>query len=314
MLVIFLGAGFSAAVGLPLAKDLFAEVPTVDVITRQRLVQRVIERWSHWGSRTGGAPEEYLSHLEVEGGREWQDAVRYVALTIALKMGRVEYVGANPRVTRHNLDRTSPDLHEIFWEAIFGATPNVCVITTNYDVLPERGIRHMPRPRKHRPGFHYGFGPEELAGGGYPSYSHIQKIKTSGTVPLLKLHGSVSWSVRNGHVVHYHDCRPGVRGDALIVAPIKGKQKANLLIPIWEQAAISLKVADQWLFIGYSLPLYDEQILNLLRENSGHRPRILVSDTNPSICEWYKSQLDLPVENLGGLIEMLPLIAEVLHK
>ena len=53
--------------------------------------------------------------------------------------------------------------------------------------------------------------------GAIPSYSHIEKISASGTVPVYKLHGSISWSHRDRQLVRYHDCRPAIRGDAAIV-------------------------------------------------------------------------------------------------
>jgi hypothetical protein len=43
--VIFLGAGFSFIAGVPLASQLFDRRPEVDRITRQKLVERVLERW-----------------------------------------------------------------------------------------------------------------------------------------------------------------------------------------------------------------------------------------------------------------------------
>ena len=56
-------------------------------------------------------------------------------------------------------------------------------------------------------------------------------------MPLLKLHGSISWSVRHGELVKYHDCRPAIRGDAAIVAPILKKTVPRYLRPIWTAAA-----------------------------------------------------------------------------
>src|SRR5262249_44487649 len=152
-----------------------------------------------WHRVNSGSPEEYLADLQQSGGSEWFDAQWYVGLVIALPMGRVELVGMNPMITRHNLNRTTGvQAHEAFWSAIFRRTEDISVITTNYDILPERGIRHTRRPRVPRPGFHYGWGPEPLEGGGYPSYSHIQKISAAGSVPIHKLHGSISWSHRDG--------------------------------------------------------------------------------------------------------------------
>ena len=75
-------------------------------------------------------------------------------------MGQLRFVGANLTVTKHNLDRRSFPALETFWDILFGVLTEVSVVTTNFDILAERGLRHVPRPRAKRPGFHYGFGPE----------------------------------------------------------------------------------------------------------------------------------------------------------
>jgi hypothetical protein len=72
----------------------------VDRIVRQRLVERVMDRWHEWQAAEGGKPEQYLSFLEKQGGKEWVNAVWFVALRIALKMGSVEHVGGKPAVMR----------------------------------------------------------------------------------------------------------------------------------------------------------------------------------------------------------------------
>ena len=180
------------------------------------------------------------------------------------RRAQLETVGTGLAITKHNLDRTSVPALERFWDALFRTRTDVSVITTNFDVLAERGLRHVPRPRVPRPGFHYGFGPAELAGGGYPSYAHIQKISAAGHVPLLKLHGSVSWSVRDGKLVKYHDCRPAIRGDAAIVAPIVAKTIPAYLRPTWAVARTHLGRARMWIVVGYSLPPYDQSVRSLL--------------------------------------------------
>lgn len=292
MLAIFLGAGFSHVGGVPLAPQLFGHKPDVDRITRQQLVERVMSDWEKWHARNGGQPEEYLAFLQEHAERKWLDAVWYVSLVIALEMGRVQYVGMNRTITRHNINRTTQvETHEMFWSTIFRQTYEVSVITTNYDVLPERGLRHEPRPRVPRPGFHYGNGAEHLAGGGYPSYAHIQKITISGSVPILKLHGSVSWSFRAGKLIHYHDCRPAIRGDAAIVAPVTAKTLPKYLNSIWDQAAEVLSSSATWIIVGYSLPEYDLLVRRLLAENSAHQPRIHVFDPNSDVARKYKALL-----------------------
>ena len=285
MISVFLGAGFSAPAGVPLASQLFDARPEVDRITRQRLVDRVLENWNQWRVKTGRSPEEYLAYLQGRGGRAWADAQWYVGLAIALTMGRLEVVGSQPTITRHNVGRTSGvDSHEAFWTAIFRRTEEVSVITTNYDILPERGIRHEPRPRVPRPGFHYGWGTEALAGGGYPSYSHIQKISASGSVPIYKLHGSVSWSCRDAQLVRYHDCRPAIRGDAAIVAPVTAKTVPPYLKSVWANAGSALASSQAWIVVGYSLPGYDELVQDLLRQSACQQLVVHVFDPDVHVA------------------------------
>lgn len=282
--------------GVPLARDLFSEEPAVDRITRRRLVERVLARWRQWQGMTGGTPEEYIAHLADYGGPDFLDAVWYVSLLIALKMGRLENVGMRPTVTRHNLDRTTGvESHETFWTTIFRRTKSVAVVTTNYDILAERGLRISERPRVHRPGFHYGYGSEDLEGSGYPSYAHIRQISVSGHVPLLKIHGSISWSLREGRLVRYQDCRPAIRGDAAIVAPMTDKKLPDYFRPIWNQAHTVLSESNTWIVVGYSLPEYDLLVRDMLRDCSTQKPQIHVFDPDRSVVESYERLLQTDV-------------------
>ncbi len=285
---VFLGAGFSAVADVPLANQLFANRPEVDGVTRRKLVDRVISRWDAWRSKYEGAAEEYLADLAESNVREFQDASRFVGLTIALKMGQLQKVGLKSTITKHNLDRRSDPSLERFWDALFGARTDVSVITTNFDILAERGLRHEPRPRAKRPGFHYGFGHEPLKGGGYPSYAHIQKISTMGQVPLLKLHGSISWSARDNVLERYHDCRPAIRGDAAIVAPIVEKTVPEYLKPTWAAAREQLSGAGTWIVVGYSLPDYDQAVRSLLQGAASHETAIHVFDPDRSAASRFR--------------------------
>ena len=262
--------------------------PNVDRVIRKRLVDRVITRWEAWHSQKGGETEEYLAELSRTNQRELHDAVWFVGLAVALRMGQLQTVGANLEVIKHNLDRTSVHELEEFWNILFRARANVSVTTTNFDVLAERGLRTVPRPKVPRPGFHYGFGPEDLQGGGYPSYSHIHKIGTTGHVPLLKLHGSVSWSVRNGELVKYHDCRPAIRGDAAIVAPIVEKTIPEYLRPTWEAAKNHLGRARTWIVVGYSLPHYDQAVRALLLEATSPDTTIHIFDPDSAVASRFR--------------------------
>ncbi len=319
MISIVLGAGFSAPAGVPLASRLFDARPVVDKVIREQLVDRVLQRWHQWHAKNGQSPEEYLAYLQQDFGRAWLDAQWYVGLVIALGMGRVELVGMQARITRHNLNRTTRiESHEDFWSTIFRRTEDISVITTNYDILPERGIRHISRPRVQRPGFHYGWGPEELTGGGYPSYSHIRKIWAAGSVPIYKLHGSVSWSYSKGQLVRYYDCRPAIRGDAAIVAPVTSKVLPRYLESVWINAKSALASSRKWLVVGYSLPQYDALVRSLLQDSAGSELVVHVFDPDPSVAERFRSLLRNRTVELhpglpGGISHLESILDDVSH-
>lgn len=236
----------------------------------------------------------------------WREAVWYANLVIAMRMGELRRIGSQPylTVTKQNLDRRSVSAHEAFWTAVFTRTTAVTVVTTNYDVLAERGMRHRPRPRVARPGFNYGAGSRHLAGGGYPSYAHIQRIVACGDIPLLKLHGSISWAERNNELVQYHDCRPAIRGDALIVAPVRGKKPPRLLDPIWQRAHSAIATAHRVLVVGYSLPEYDDHVTELLRTSSTSCS-FHVFDPAPDLGRKYERMLDRATVQHPGLPEAI---------
>ena len=310
-ITIFLGAGFSASAGLPIASQLLDHRPDVDRVTRSKLVDRVVSRWELWRSHNGGTTEEYLAQLTSRDPNAFRDAVWFVGLAITLRMAQLQTVGANLTITKHNLDRTSTPELEQFWSTIFTARTNVSVITTNFDILAERGLRHTPRPKAKRPGFHYGFGNEQLAGGGYPAYAHIQKISVQGNIPLFKLHGSVSWSLRNGKLVKYHDCRPAIRGDAAIVAPLIEKTIPKYLRSTWTRAKLHLQRSKRWIVVGYSLPLYDEAVLSLLRQAILPNTTIHVFDPDASVAKRFR-QISRNIYSHPGLPNGLDQLATIL--
>jgi hypothetical protein len=286
---IFPGAGFGYLAGAPLASQLFDEEPEVDKITRQRLVQRVVGGWQAWHAKSHGTAEEYLSVLQSDGPKEFVEAAWFVALRIAIRMGSLQVVGGRPAIVAHNITRAvGVPAHQDFWAAIFKRTKDVAVITPNYDILCERGLRTRPTPLKNLPGFNYGLGPEQLEGRGYPSFAHLRPIACTGTVPLHKIHGSVSWSIEKGRLVKYQDCRPAIRGDAAIIAPVQYKEVPPEFGLIWNNAARALAQSSQLIIVGYSLPEYDVAIKGLLHQNLPANATVHVFDPQAAVAERYK--------------------------
>ena len=56
MIAIFVGAGFSAPASVPLASQLFDKKLEVDRVTRQWLMDRVLEHWELWRATNAGSP------------------------------------------------------------------------------------------------------------------------------------------------------------------------------------------------------------------------------------------------------------------
>ena len=318
MIVVFLGAGFSSLGGVPLASQLFDLQPLADIISRQDLIERVMGGWEEWNNQKSGTPEEYLAYLEATPGKHWFNAVKYVALAITLSMHRVRISvsGQRPRITHHSLNLVSGiKTHEDFWTAIFRQTTNVCVLTTNYDILAERGLRTKPRPRLPRPGFHYGTGPEQLKGGGYPGVVHTISLNAKGTIPLLKLHGSVSWSLGRDGIERYHDCRPAIsiRGNPAIIAPVSEKRIPSMFKPIWDRAESALSKSNIWIVVGYSFPEYDMAIKKLFQSTVSSRTRIHIMDPDSEVSRRVQSLLPAAkVFSHSGLPDALDDLPDIL--
>ena len=314
MIAVFLGAGFSLLGGVPLASHLFDEEPYVDTISRAKLVERVRDGWERWHERTRGAPEEYLTHLEAWGGQQWRDAVWYVALVITLGMRGVRVAGQRQVITHHSISLANniPEQEE-FWQVLFGKTTDVSVMTTNYDILAERGLRLKSKPRLPRPGFHYGDGPEQLSGGSHPGIFHSPTPLAEGTVPILKLHGSVSWSLGKSGIDRYHDCRPAIRGNPAIIAPANEKRIPSLFREIWGRAGAALAASRVWIIVGYSFPEYDEAINALFRSNAFHQPKVHVLNPDASAARRLSNILpNVDIRPHAGLPEALYDLPEIL--
>jgi hypothetical protein len=180
--------------------------------------------------------------------------------------------------------------HEIWWDVFFhcySCTQPLTVLTTNWDIWIERALRPQLRSRKRRPGFNYGRGPERLTAAPrfperwYRGTVFGENTTVDGHATLLKLHGSLSWALKNGQLEKYGDLRPAFRGNAAIVPPIQEKEFGVWLRPIWEHAEYALARADRLIVVGYSFPDYDREIRCLLQRGFESR-RVDIHVFDPS--------------------------------
>jgi hypothetical protein len=281
---LILGAGFSASAGLPLAAKLLdSDVYAASHSAEQRF-EAVWAAWRRWhADHPDRGPEQFLQALyerHVPAGPPWAWAAELVAAVLATPRGD------DWPVIRYAARITTPvrnSVHKHFWDFLLSHARVELVVTTNYDLLAERGLRHRPLNRG-RPGVHYGGveRPQLLKGLAQPFSVHKpdRLVELTGSVPLFKLHGSLNWSLERGELVMYQECRAAFRrgGDAAIVPPLSEKQTPPWLKNIWHHAERQLGTADTWLVCGYSLPPYDYALRELFSRAGGNVSTIYLLD------------------------------------
>lgn len=165
---------------------------------------------------------------------------------------------------------------------------DVTVITTNYDLVLEQAIYEgladegfVPRLAQLAAEVDYGFNWRMPDYGDEP----IAPRPAKPTLRFFKLHGSLNWlrcavcgfiyinpmgaiyhqSYRRDRDVH-NTCTCGARplGNVLVTPSIVRDVRDFNLLSIWNSALESLRMAEQWVFVGYSLPSEDISIRSLL--------------------------------------------------
>jgi hypothetical protein len=313
--VAILGAGFSYVVGLPLAKDLLNAPSFVFSRASGQRFAAVDQAWVKWQSEHPGAgPEQFLGDIYARRRTSlmpWEWAVELVGTVLASPRGDDIPSVHNPRYAGRITTPVRNKHHVAFWDLLHAGASLSAVVTFNYDLLAERGLRHRPMRRSVRHGFYYGgfARPQLLRGLAQPfSVQNPQRIvELSGTLPLYKLHGSLSWSEEDGELVMYQDMRPAFRrgGEALIVPPVEGKSAPGWLKPVWTEAEATLSRAHTWVVCGYSLPPYDLAARALFARCSakGALERVLVLDPFHSrvLADWRMVSGGAELVGLDGL-------------
>jgi SIR2-like domain len=266
---VILGAGFSYVAGLPLAKDLFESEYLVPSRAAERRYAAVRLGWRAWRSaHPDQGPEQFLTEIYRSpkiGPVPWSWAAELVAAVLATPLPRDRGTYQSRYAGRITRPVNVPE-HDAFWDLVLSRFDLRTVVTTNYDLLVERGLRHRPMQRSRRSGIHYGgiTCPQVLKGTVFP-FSVLKperEIELAGRVPLYKLHGSLNWGIESGTICLYQDQRPAFRygGEAQIVPPILEKAPATWMDNIWADSLRALSDCRTWIVCGYSLPAYDKAI------------------------------------------------------
>jgi hypothetical protein len=321
---LILGAGFSHVAGHPLAKDLFDSEFVVPSREAKRRYEVVLRGWQAWKSiNPGQGPEQFLTELyraAALGPIPWAWAAELVAAILATPLPhdrRAHQARYGGRITRP----VNVPSHEAFWDVVSSRFSVTAVVTSNYDILAERGLRHRPMRRPNRPGVYYGgLGrPQVLKGTALPfSVAKPERfIELEGNIPLYKLHGSLNWGLEARNLTLYQDLRPAFRhgGDAQIVPPVVEKEAPAWLLDIWDGARRALAACSTWLVCGYSLPFYDKAITQLIAEagRAGAVARVVLMDPNATelASRWQAIAPTAELHPLPGLPEALRPLLEL---
>jgi hypothetical protein len=325
------GAGYSYVAGLPLARDLLISsvAATSDgAVKRFHAVRQDYLRWQD--DNPARNPEEYLldlyNNVLVRPSPPFSWAVELTAASLATPRG-TDVRSTNPRYGVRILNPSHCTEHTAFWRTVLNLFGTTAAITTNYDLLIERSLRHRPMKRGFGAGCYYGSlpRPQILKGSALPFTVHGPRrwVELSGSTPVYKLHGSLNWAREEDQLELYQDLRPAFRkgGDAAIVPPVPEKKVPSWLQSVWDEAETELAGATFWIVCGYSLPNYDLAIRSMLRRAAGTNEKhiFLLDPRCEEIFESYKSMApDAEIHSLPGLpagtIELQTLVRNIKGK
>lgn len=124
-------------------------------------------------------------------------------------------------------------------------------------------------------------------------------VVLSGSIPLAKLHGSVSW---NAHQ-KLTEGRGGITGNALIVPPTHEKELPESLIHAQRVGESILQKSTWMVFFGFAFNPYDQVVLSLLQSCGTNLEEVLLvnksssaeSQTRAAHKLWPKAELSFTV-------------------
>ena len=254
MLALLLGAGFSKwAVDLPVASQLFDFAIEPFGSREAKMIAAVQTLKNTWDlNHPNEYAEKFIADAMQFPVKNKQAVLAYIVRRLSEPFIWKEFYGQRQR--RHYLMidenrrfeipgiRKAKDFIEQFQNSQLGG-----IITTNYDLIAEFTLGTKS--------FNYGVTGQQLTGRGpYPVSTWQKPVRLTGTIPLAKIHGSVSWDYENC----YTDGRRGLTGNALIVAPTPEKQPPESLKGVWNLAERILTLATRLVVFGFAFNPYDE--------------------------------------------------------
>lgn len=275
-MTLFLGAGFSKwAFDLPLVSNLFDFDVSTTSEEEERKLQLITNDWEAWRKDNPDAtPEQFVYWCMEKSTHRKSRVIWYVSRRLTEPFmtrirGSYSAVMFDERAVREN--ERIVELKSFFEELEECGLKGV--ITCNYDTIVECVLGTS--------GFNYGQEGERLIGrGSNPQFPwQNAHAKVAGKIPLVKLHGSLSWDKG----VKYTSGKPGRSGKAFIVPPAPEKVPPSELAGVWGLGANILKQSEYLIVFGFAFNPYDEALLDYLRENGSFIKKILLIDPFPNL-------------------------------
>jgi NAD-dependent SIR2 family protein deacetylase len=312
--ILFVGAGASRACGYPLTSEILPEI-------KRRLSTNTFDD-EHIEKHEGGL-RRLLRRLVPGSDKKQQPLITDVLsiLDHCLESGE-ELFSASPKtldlrdarwLLERAMARSIKYIHKrevvpreiVNWIRKSEAKGNeVTVISTNYDFSLDRALfDDLDDWSKDYLKMDFGFTWRDPENGALVHPAQKAKLR------LYKLHGSLNWlgchrcgntyvnfartlvTLADGNG-KYSQCECGYKPlRAVLVAPsfVRRYQDRNLL-SVWRSATEALRLADEWIFIGYSLPSEDVAIRALLLRSTfarGDKPVVrAVSASNDSLLRY----------------------------
>lgn len=297
---VILGAGFSYIAGLPLTKDLFDSADLPHTRTKKAIArfEEVRIAWQSWKKvNPGGTAEEWLRLIYdarpfATYGTTWEDALDFALARLV----RLPY-GSNAPYYHGITTSVDNVTHRQFWTFVRTRFHLHAVVTMNYDILAEQGLKENYSKHRTAPLCFYG---------GFPYHQFVRKmtnaakkeyedVRLGHEVALFKMHGSINWAEEpHGFKIH-DDVRAVFRetrehGYAAVVPPMPEKVQPDWLTKVWQHAETTLGSSQAWIVCGYSLPDYDVALRDFFtraaQKASGLRIYILDPNSHALRNKW----------------------------
>jgi hypothetical protein len=262
-----LGAGFSKwSCNLPLVNELFDFNVHSDNDAEEQRVTRLKTTYQLWRkSHRNEHNEAFIRFAQYPSGQfnlvNWYITRRLTEPFIVVSGRRRTWYINSYRPKHHKgIDRARRMIE------LLNTVKNVeqlGLITTNYDMVAEYALG----PRA----FNYGIPDEQI---GFTPYPYTHPLYLTGSLKILKLHGSISWSEE----AKFPDLRCGLTGKCLIVPPVTEKKVPKLLKPQWTLARKILAKCEVLVVFGFSFNEFDVALRTFIAKNLSGDAKIIFID------------------------------------